>query len=154
MDQIQIGKFISECRKELKLTQAQLAEKLGITNRAVSKWETGKSMPDASLLLELCEILNISANELLCGKRLSEEEQKVEAEKNTMAYLVTREELEKLQILTEILVLAGIVIACTLTSVLAVTVMEKIMTLACGCFVWGFGLWLKIKVRKAINGIS
>ena len=61
MEQEMIGKFISACRKEKGLTQMQLAEKLNITNRAVSKWETGKSMPDVSLMLDLCSILGITA---------------------------------------------------------------------------------------------
>lgn len=69
MDQTEIGKFISRCRKEKKMTQAQLAEKLNITDRAVSKWETGKSMPDPSIMLDLCEILGVSANELLKGEK-------------------------------------------------------------------------------------
>lgn len=68
MNQTEIGKFIARCRKEKKLTQAQLAEKLNITDRAVSKWETGKSMPDSSIMLELCEILGITVNELLSGE--------------------------------------------------------------------------------------
>ena len=73
MDQIEIGKFIAKCRKEKKLTQTQLAEKLNITDRAVSKWETGKSMPDSSIMLELCEILGITVNELLSGKKVDME---------------------------------------------------------------------------------
>ena len=71
MDQVKIGKFISECRKQVNLTQVQLAEKLNITDRAVSKWETGKAMPDSSIMLDLCELLNISVNDLLCGERIS-----------------------------------------------------------------------------------
>ena len=69
MDQEKIGRFIASCRKEKGLTQAQLGEKLGISNRAVSKWETGKSCPDPSVMLELCRILGISANELLSGEK-------------------------------------------------------------------------------------
>ena len=57
MDQKKIGNFIATCRKEMGLTQVQLAEKLNITNRAVSKWETGKSIPDASIMLDLCQII-------------------------------------------------------------------------------------------------
>ena len=64
MDQIKIGKFIAECRKKQNLTQAQLAEKLEITDRAVSKWETCKAMPDTNIMLELCDILGIQAHEL------------------------------------------------------------------------------------------
>ena len=60
MDQIKIGKFIAECRKKVNLTQMQLSEKLGITDKAISKWERGIAMPDTSIMLELCEILGIS----------------------------------------------------------------------------------------------
>ena len=70
MNQIDTGKFIAACRKEKGLTQAQLAEKLNITDRAVSKWETGKCMPDSSIMLELCDILGVTANELLSGERI------------------------------------------------------------------------------------
>ena len=67
MDQVKIGKFIAEKRKENDLTQVQLAERLGITDRAVSKWETGRSLPDASIMLELCALLRITVNDLLYG---------------------------------------------------------------------------------------
>lgn len=70
MDQEKIGKFIAQRRKAMGFTQAVLAERLGITDRAVSKWETGKSLPDASLMLELCDMLDINVNELLSGERL------------------------------------------------------------------------------------
>lgn len=72
MDQVKIGKFIAECRKAKKLTQKQLAEKLNITDRAVSKWETGKSMPDSSIMLDLCALLDIGVNDLLCGEFVME----------------------------------------------------------------------------------
>ena len=71
MNQEMMGKFIATCRKEKELTQKQLAEKLSITDRAVSKWETGKSIPDAAIMLDLCKILGISANELLSGERIA-----------------------------------------------------------------------------------
>ena len=70
MNQLKIGKFIADCRKEQNLTQSQLAEKLNITDRAVSKWETGRAMPDSSLMLELCEILGITVTDLLNGERV------------------------------------------------------------------------------------
>ena len=73
MDQIRIGKFIAECRKKNNLTQMQLAEKLNITDRAISKWENGKGMPDSSIMLDLCEELKISVNELLSGEMISME---------------------------------------------------------------------------------
>ena len=70
MDQIKIGKFIAECRKQKKLTQVQLAEKLNITDKAVSKWERGVAMPDSSIMLALCDIIGINVNELLSGERI------------------------------------------------------------------------------------
>lgn len=82
MKQIEVGAFITQCRKEKKLTQAQLAEKLNITDRAVSKWETGKSMPDSSIMLELCEILGITVNELLMGEREKRESYEEKADAN------------------------------------------------------------------------
>lgn len=73
MNQQKIGKFIAECRKNVGLTQKQLAEKLNITDRAVSKWETGKALPDSSIMLELCRILKITVNDLLVGEVISME---------------------------------------------------------------------------------
>ena len=70
MDLIKIGKFIAKCRKEKEITQEQLAEKLYVTDRAVSKWERGLSLPDASKMLELCNILDINVNELLNGEKI------------------------------------------------------------------------------------
>lgn len=80
MDQEKIGKFIADCRKEKGLTQLQLAEKLNITNRAVSKWETGKSCPDVSLMPELCTVLEITINELLSAEKIPMEDYQNKAE--------------------------------------------------------------------------
>ena len=85
MNQTEIGKFIAKCRKEKKLTQAQLAEKLNITDRAVSKWETGKSMPDSSIMLELCKILEITVNELLSGEKVEIENYEKKVDENLIA---------------------------------------------------------------------
>ena len=153
MEQVKIGKFIADCRKELNMTQLQVAGKLGVTNRAVSKWETGKSMPDASIMLELCEILGISVNELLCGQRLSEIEEKKESEQNALTMVGAKKELENLKILAEVLIFAGIIISTTLTAVLAVTITQKIITIVLGCFVWGYGLLMRVKLGKAIMRI-
>lgn len=68
MDQVKIGKFIAERRKSVNLTQMQLAQMLGLTDRAISKWETGKSLPDSSVMLQLCDILRITVNDLLRGE--------------------------------------------------------------------------------------
>ena len=92
MDQIKIGGFIAECRKKANLTQMQLAEKLDITDKAVSKWERGITMPDTSIMLELCEILGISVNELLSGEKINMENNN---QKNEQLLLEMANELEK-----------------------------------------------------------
>lgn len=73
MNQEKIGKFIASCRKEQGFTQTALAEKLGITDRAVSKWETGRNLPDAAIMPELCGLLNIQLSELFRGERMTME---------------------------------------------------------------------------------
>jgi len=92
MDQIKIGKFIAERRKEKGLTQMQLSERLGITDKAVSKWERGIAMPDSSIMLLLCDILGISVNELLSGEKISMENNN---QKNEQLLLDMAKELEK-----------------------------------------------------------
>ena len=92
MNQIKIGKFIAECRKKANLTQMQLAEKLGITDKAVSKWERGVAMPDTSIMLALCDILGISVNELLSGEKINMENNN---QKNEQLLLDMAKELEK-----------------------------------------------------------
>ena len=92
MNQIMIGKFIAERRKKVNLTQMQLAEKLGITDKAISKWEHGVSMPDTSIMLELCDILGISVNELLRGEKSDMEN---DNQKNEQLLLEMAKELEK-----------------------------------------------------------
>ena len=71
MDLVKIGKFIAELRKEYKLTQEQLGEKIGVTNKTVSRWENGNYLPPVDILLAISQLFNVSINEILCGKRLS-----------------------------------------------------------------------------------
>lgn len=96
MNQEAIGKFIATCRKERNLTQMQLAEKLNITNRAVSKWETGKSCPDASIMLDLCKILEITVNELLSGERITMEDYQKKAEENLVELQEKKTKVQKM----------------------------------------------------------
>lgn len=95
MEQEKIGKFIAECRKKQKLTQAQLAEKLNITDRAISKWETGKGMPDSSIMIKLCDELQISVNELLKGERIPNNNVDVETDKNIINILNEYKRMKK-----------------------------------------------------------
>jgi transcriptional regulator with XRE-family HTH domain len=92
MNQEKIGKFIASCRKKQKLTQEQLAEKLGITYKAVSKWETGKGLPDASIMKDLCNNLKITVNELLSGELINKEDYNKKAEEYMLEIYRQKEE--------------------------------------------------------------
>lgn len=109
MDQVKIGRFIAERRKEENLTQMQLAEKLNITNRAVSKWETGKAMPDTSLMLDLCNILKISVNDLLSGEVVSMENYNKKLEQNLLEMVKQKEDADKRLLSLEIFILVLVI---------------------------------------------
>ena len=119
MDQVKIGKFIAERRKSAKLTQAQLAEKLNITDKAVSKWERGIAMPDSSIMLRLCDILEISVNDLLNGEYVETDNYKKELEYRLIEMIRQKEENDRrllrlewvIGILSVIVLLLPIIIA-------------------------------------------
>ena len=106
MDMIKVGRFISTKRKEQNLTQMQLADKLSITDRAVSKWECGKALPDSSIMIELCEILNISVNELLTGEEIEMEKYDKQVEQNLIEMVKQKEESDKRLLNIEIVLMA------------------------------------------------
>ena len=120
MDQIKIGKFIAECRKKERLTQMQLAEKLGITDRAVSKWETGRAMPDSAIMLELCAALKISVNDLLCGEVITMDHYNEELEKNLLEMIKQKEQADKRLLSLEVFV--GITATVTLFTLIFIAV--------------------------------
>ena len=113
MDQQKIGKFIAQRRKATGLTQAQLAEKLGITDRAVSKWETGKALPDTALMLDLCHILEITVNDLLSGEIVTMENYNKMLEDNLLEVVKQKEQSDKrllrMELLTGILSLIPLI---------------------------------------------
>ena len=115
MDQIKIGAFIAERRRLKNLTQAQLAEKLNITDRAVSKWENGRSLPDSSIMLELCEILEITVNDLRCGEVVSMTEYNKEMEKKMLELVKEKEKADKRLLTVEIVMgIVGVAIMLVL----------------------------------------
>ena len=97
MNQEKIGKFIANLRKEKNMTQQELAKKLGVTDRAISKWENGRGLPDYSLLQDLCDTLSISINELFSGEKISKEDYETKAEEN-MSKLINDNYSEKKKI--------------------------------------------------------
>ena len=121
MDQVKIGKFIAECRKNKKMTQADLAEKLNITDRAVSKWENGRAMPDSSLKLDLCGELGISVNELLSGEMIEMKDYDKKAEELLLEMQKQKEENDKrllhMEILMSILSILPLLISTLIVSI-------------------------------------
>lgn len=107
MNQEKIGRFIAACRKKQNLTQAALAEQLGITDRAVSKWETGKSLPDSSIMLELCALLSISVNELLKGEKVDMENNQRASEE--LIFELKEQVEEKTRMLLKLEVFMGVI---------------------------------------------
>lgn len=137
MNQSHIGTFISKCRKEKGLTQAQLAELLNITDRAVSKWETGKSMPDSSIMLDLCRILGISVNELLSGEKIEMEKYKEKLDEN----------LIKLKKKDEINLNTRKIIGFIYTGIM---ILGAIICLICNFAINGFFSWSLIPLSSII----
>ena len=144
MDQVKIGKFISQMRKEKGHTQKQLGEELLISDKTVSKWETGKGMPEVSLMLPLCEKLGINVNELLTGERIPDEDYKKKAEENIMNIMREKEESIRKIIVSVIAGVTGILAGCTLILVSGVFNMET----------WQRGLLLAIGIIVMIGGIA
>lgn len=144
MNLILIGKFIAEERKRKGYTQKQLSEKLGISDKTISKWECGNGFPEISLLLPLCNELDITVNELLSGQRVSEEEYQKKAEENMVNMIREKEENRKKFMLT---VTVGIIstvsfitlllIVCMYTEVIALPVKAALITIACAIFAVG-----------------
>ena len=114
MDQLKIGKFIAERRKMNNLTQVKLAEKLGVTDRAVSKWENGKAMPDTAIMLDLCKILSISVNELLTGEEIPMEKYEEKNEKLILELAQQKADADK-RLLTMEVMLGVICVAVMLS---------------------------------------
>ena len=104
MDQVKIGKFITDCRKQKNLTQMQLAEMLNITDRAVSKWETGKSLPDSSIMLSLCHTLGITVNDLLSGEVVTMDHYNIELENKLIEMVREKEKADKRLLSAEVLI--------------------------------------------------
>jgi len=150
MDLIKIGKFIANCRKEKKITQEQLAEKLYITDRAVSKWERGLSLPDADKMLDLCNIFDISVNELLTGEKIDMKDYEKKTQE-LLLELAKQDELKNKRLITDMWVItitafifyiALIVISCSMLEegpILGTIICISTVVLLIVCF-YGFKL--------------
>ena len=155
MDQIKIGKFIAECRKSKQLTQVALAEKLGITDRAISKWERGKGMPDSSIMLDLCGILGIKVNELLSGEVIDMDKYDVKAEENLLELKKQKEEADRRMLQLEWVI--GYMASITfLILVFVASFIEMPAWLRVGLIVFGFitfmiGMHHGLKIEQTVG---
>lgn len=147
MDLLLIGKFIAEERKRKGYTQRQLSEKLGISDKTISKWECGNGFPEISLLLPLCNELDITVNELLSGQRVSEEDYQKKAEENMVNMIREKEENKTKFALTIIIGIISMVtfitlllIVCTYTDVIALPVKVVLIAIACAIFAVGIAV--------------
>lgn len=115
MNQEKIGKFILECRKNKKLTQSELAEKLGVTDKSISNWENGRNMPDLSLFKPLCDILEISINDLISGEKISKDKYQDKFEENLISTIdyTTKKIIEKNHLIGLLLIIFGVLLATT-----------------------------------------
>lgn len=118
MNQIKIGEFILDCRKEKGLTQEQLAEKLNVSSKSISRWENGNTMPDYSLLKGLCNELNINVNELLSGEKIKENDYMNKSEENLVNLRKQIDERKKVLTIISYVILSIIIIAFILNIIL------------------------------------
>ena len=119
MNQEKIGKFIAHCRKEKNMTQAELAEKLGVTDKSIGNWENGRNMPDLSLFKPLCDELNISLNDLMSGEKVKEKEYQEKLEENIINTIdYTNKKIEnKSNFIGLILIFFGVLISTSAVSI-------------------------------------
>lgn len=143
MDQLKTGKFIAQRRKNKSLTQRQLAEKLGVSDKAVSKWECGNGLPEVSLMMPLCDILGISVNELLSGENLLVSEYKNRAEVNLMELMTEKQENKKKIIIS--------CVVCALTVISAVTLIMVAST--CQLLTWIRVALIAVAFIEIVGGI-
>ncbi|MBQ2701206.1 MAG: helix-turn-helix transcriptional regulator [Clostridia bacterium] len=152
MDQIKIGKFIAERRKSQGLTQMQLAEQLNITDRAVSKWETGRAMPDSALMLDLCRILQITVNDLLCGEVVTVENYKKELEARLMEVIREKEaadrRLLRLEIFIGIVVTAVFLGLCAVAAYVEMPDWQRALLIIGGLIPFLTGMFYSLKIEQ------
>lgn len=148
MDQRQIGKFIAELRNEKGMTQSELGEKIGVTNKTVSRWENGNYMPDISVITMLCVELGVSANELLCAQRLKDSEFKIKADENLMETLSHMKNIKHEKSIIDFFTGAGtgIVVSCLFSPIS----IRRTLALLVGIILIGIGWYRKAKYDKMI----
>lgn len=152
MNQAKIGKFIAECRRTKNMTQAELAEKLNITDRAISKWETGRGMPDSSIMLELCELLGISVNELLSGEVIKMENYNLKAEENLIELKKQKEDSDRSMLKLELIIgyisLISFLVLVFTASFIEMSPIIRILLIILGIIIFVIGVKNAVKIEQ------
>ena len=152
MDQIKIGRFIAERRRLAGLTQMQLAERLSITDRAVSKWENGRAMPDTGIMIPLCEALGISVNDLLCGEVITMENYNKKNEELLLDMARQKQESDRQLLALEILIGAfSVIILLGFTVIAAYLEMEawlRALLIVSGIVIGMIGFSFALKIEQ------
>lgn len=152
MDQSKTGKFIAQTRRAKGLTQRQLADKLAISDKTISKWECGKGLPEVSLMLPLCEVLQITVNDLLSGEKVAESDYQKKAEENMMDLIRENAENRERMTLSIICGVITVIAVCALVMLasyleLPVAVRILLLLLAVLTAVVGIGAAARLEVK-------
>lgn len=146
MNQKKIGEFIALLRKEKGLSQAEFGDMLGVTNKTVSRWETGKYMPDLSIIPDLCNVLNIGINEFIAGERIDVKNFCKQADTNILELLQNNNILYKQKILSEVFNGGGT--GLVLSVLYAPDTIKKAIIVIAGCIFIGLGWYIRTTIEK------
>ena len=152
MDQLKIGRFIAEMRKEQGMTQARMADMLDISDRTVSKWERGRGLPEVSLMLPLCECLGITVNDLLTGERVTQMDYRKRAEENMLNLIGENQENRKRMTMSVICGVITVIAVCALVVIASFIVMPALariglLLLSAAVGVTGIGAAAALEIR-------
>lgn len=152
MDQEKIGKFIASCRKKQNLTQAELAEKLNITDRAISKWENGRGMPDSSIMLELCNILQITVNDLLNGEVVTMNDYNKKQDELLLEIVKQKETSDRKMLLFEVVIgiisMTVLIGNCLIAYFIKMETWQQVLIICAGLIIAMFGVFVGIRIEQ------
>lgn len=155
MDQIKIGRFIKQKRKEKGMTQSKLAEKLGVTDRAISKWENGNCMPDSGIIADLCKILNVTINDLFSGEIVDMKDNEKKLEENLLEITKLKQDREKqlmnLEIFIGILATMVFLICAFVASFLNIENIYKILLVVLGLILFLVGCVICLRIEQTVG---
>lgn len=151
MNQSKTGNFIAQLRKEKGLTQQELGDKLHVTDRAVSKWETGKCLPDTSLMPELCSILGISINELLSGEKIESQDYVDKAEAHLMELAEKNRQLLNLEYVLGTVCSVVFIVLCFVAGYAGISDLLRILLIVMGCVILFIGVFFCMKIEHKVG---